>query len=628
MKRKGIWLLLSCLVVLSLLLASCAPAAPPAPTTPVKPTTPTTPTAPTAPTVPTTPTVSGAEMVKVQLTKKDGTKIEKLMEKPKYGGVYTLIPANPPRDFDPAYQEPSSLNTMVQTHNVLTTLEWSRGPSGTGEYSGDYSLHPMTFKTGMLAESWDVPDDTTIIYHIRKGVHFSLDPKNEASRLVNGREMTAEDVAFSISRNYSDIPKAVHRVRSLPEEWPVSVTTPDKWTVVVKSKPGKLDVVIANTSAWMIVIPPETVKKYGDLSDWKNSVGTGAFIIVDHVPNASVYFVRNPNYFQKDPFFPENQLPYLDGVKYLFITDTSTRIAGLRTAKIDGLYSRLMIGHNDMESLKKTNPQMNFKRVLKSDVEALHFVVNNPQLPWYDVRVRRALAMAIDREAIVRDYYQGDAIIHGAPVTPSSDFIAMYTPIEQFPSSVKEVYTYNPEKAKQLLAEAGYPKGFKITVTTSTEWDVDLLTLVKFYWAKVGVDLEIDIKERGVLTSMQANKSIKLAAWARTTGHSPYSFERYANPEAAASIGQIQDAHNDEVRDFINNNYVLNEQKVWPLLKEFYMYSLDKSWIIHMPAPYEYIPWQPWVKGYSGESVTGRSEYMGQTRYLWIDQALKKSMGF
>ncbi|MBI4187815.1 MAG: hypothetical protein HY529_01265, partial [Chloroflexi bacterium] len=310
------------------------------------------------------------------------------------------------------------------------------------------------------------------------------------------------------------------------------------------------------------------------------------------------------------------------------ITDTSTRIAGLRTAKIDGLYSRLMISPDDMESLKKTNPQMKFKQVLKSDVQTLQFVVNNPQLPWYDIRVRRALATAIDREAIARDYYGGQAMIHGAPLTPSSDFMPLYTPLEQFPPSVKEVYTYNPEKARQLLAEAGYPKGFKITVTTSTEYDVDLLSVVKFYFAKVGVDLQIDVRERAVFTSMAAGKSITQAAWARTTGHSPYSFERYANPQAAASIGQINDPHNYEVYDFIAANYMFNEEKVWPVLKEFYIYSLDKSWMIHMPAPYQYIPWQPWVKGYSGESEVGRSEYMGQTRYLWIDQDLKKSMGF
>lgn len=142
--------------------------------------------------------------------------------------------------------------------------------------------------------------------------------------------------------------------------------------------------------------------------------------------------------------------------------------------------------------------------------------------------------------------------------------------------------------------------------------------------------MNIDVKERTVYTSMSAEGStaIKEAAWATTTGHSPYSFERYAKTPGGTGVGRIDDPRNWEVRAFIFDNYMFNEQKVWPVLKEFFIYALDKAWMIHLPAPYQYVPWQPWVKSYSGESATGRGEYMGHPRYLWIDQALKKQMGF
>ncbi|MBI2979672.1 MAG: ABC transporter substrate-binding protein [Chloroflexi bacterium] len=634
MEKKIVWSLLGCLVVLSILLASCAPAAPVAPTTPTAPATPAIPTTPTttaAPTTPATSTATGAEMVKVTLKKLDSTVVEKMMEKPKYGGAYTTVHSEEPTVFDPALASVSSA-LHNQTNDRLIAYDWIRGPTGTGETTFNITLDVMTYQTGFLAESWEVPDDATIILHLRKGVRYGLDPNSEASRLVGGRELTAEDVVFSWTRNFSDIPKNYWRARQLPAEWPVSVTAPDKYTVIVKSNPGYIGTVISQVITWHMLYPPEPVKKYGDLREWKYMVGTGPFMLQDIVPGSSVTFVRNPNYWQKDPFFPQNQLPYVDTLKYLFIKDTSTLIAAVRTGKVDNLYQKTMVSPDDKNSLLRTNPQMQFRRI-GFNAMALKLVMNNPQLPWYDIRVRRALNMAIDREAIARDYYGGEAEIMGAPISPS-EFPNMYTPLKEQPESVQEMYTYNPEKAKKLLAEAGYPNGFKMKVDTSTQYDVDLLQLVKFYFAKISVNLEIAIKERAVYTSMTAGRTVMEAGWDAFDSDGPYAYH-YWTPTDPAAYGQIEPPQHTEhlnylmkARDETMKVFMFDETAAWPIMKKMFVYTLEQAWLVHMPSPYKYVLWQPWLKGYAGESVTGRGQYLGGAKYLWIDRELKKKMGF
>ena len=86
-----------------------------------------------------------------------------------------------------------------------------------------------------------------------------------------------------------------------------------------------------------MVVPPEVMQKYGDMTNWKNSVGTGPFMLTDWIPGSEAVYVRNPNYWMKDPIGPGkgNQLPYLDGVSIVILPDASTQQAALRTAKID-----------------------------------------------------------------------------------------------------------------------------------------------------------------------------------------------------------------------------------------------------------------------------------------------------
>ena len=98
---------------------------------------------------------------------------------------------------------------------------------------------------------------------------------------------------------------------------------------------------------------------YGDLNDWENVIGTGPFLITDYVSGSIIKFERNPNYWQNDPLNPGNQLPYVDEVKIMIMTDPSTRLAALRSAQLDYIANdRVPIYKEDADSLMATNPEL------------------------------------------------------------------------------------------------------------------------------------------------------------------------------------------------------------------------------------------------------------------------------
>ena len=114
------------------------------------------------------------------------------------------------------------------------------------------------------------------------------------------------------------------------------------------------------------------------------------------------------------------------------------------------------------------------------------------QKPFNDIRVRRAMNLAVNKKEIIDSFFGGNAELHTYPFPPS--FKDVYTPLEKLPPSARELYTYNPEKAKKLLAEAGYPNGFtfKAQISNASQTSMDLAAMVVAYLAKIGVNLELE----------------------------------------------------------------------------------------------------------------------------------------
>ncbi len=610
MKKNIARLAVSCLMVMALLLASCAPAATPTPTQTPTPTPKPTPT-------PMPAATAGTEMVVDSLGR--------LVEKPKYGGTVNFVYGTGVAYLDPIYGS-SRTPLLYLTNDKLLMPDLLKGPGGTVQWAGSHNMFPgLPVMVGSVAESWELADPVTLIFHIRKGIRYALNPASEASRLVGGREIIADDVVFSSKQCWENPNGYMYQTKGGAL---ASITAPDKYTVVVKSPSAERTAELLEAIVQQVdIFPKEVYDKYGNMANWQNSVGSGPFMLVDFLSGSCATFVRNPNWWFKDPFHPENQLPYVDKVKWLIIQDRSTMLAAVRAGKVDqiGGDPETSVSWQDAANLMKTNPDLKRARVLLAYVDIIFMKFGTK--PFDDIRVRRALSMAIDSPAIVRDLYGGNAEVNAYPIGPTPDWADVYTPLEKLPQSTRELFEYHPDKAKQLLAEAGYPSGFKTSIVTMTD-KADLVSLVASYWAKIGVDLEIEVKEKGVYTSLATNKTYKQMIMYAANFGSIWSLltVRTSAVGSASNPGGVADSRCDEAYRQIWANY-FDESQRRQILRDISVYILGQDYFIPTPAPYVYTFWQPWIKGYNGEyiwSFCSRDSWMS---YVWIDQKLKTSMG-
>jgi peptide/nickel transport system substrate-binding protein len=567
---------------------------------------------------PVSPVIS-QDTVKLTLKKLDGTTMEKTTRRPQYGGTLRILENLPSKSFDPFLTAQYFNGYRYFTNEALFYGDWYRSPAGTGEADFLYGFGGRTkLLAGAIAESWELPGNQKMVFHVRKGVHWWNKPP------TNGREITAEDVAWTMNRMFT-MPKTYFASYTNNKQNPTAIKVLDKYTVELTFPPNlPLGQILIEIGGNMPMYPPDVTQKFGDNTDWKNLTGTGPFMLVDFVSDSSNTYIRNPDYWQHNPLFPEDQLPYIDTVITFQINDGSTRQAAFRTGKLDSLY---MNSYEDYKTLKAQVPGLQSMKTLGGYHFVLSGRVDKQELPFHDLRVRQALNMAVNKQALIDSYYSGQADMLGFPIRNSPTF-PYYVPLDKQPASVQDLFKYDPEKAKKLLAEAGYPSGFKTNVVVNSTGDaVDLMSIIREDYLKVGVDMQIKPMESGVFTSVWNGRTHEQMIYGQTDPTNVYLL-LFAQVKTQWDTSYWQDPRVDKAIEVVSSNLLQNDAEVEKTLRDITPFILEQAWGVWLPAPYVFTTWWPWVNDFYGMHNVGYNAQGRVWTYTWIDQALKKSVGY
>src|SRR5262249_7779048 len=309
---------------------------------------------------------------------------------PKRGGTLAL------RLWDPPHWDPYlTLAFRTQIPYTFTHSRLVKHKAGPAVPPGTFAIE------GDLAESWSQPDDTTYIFKLRRGVRFHPKPP------VNGRELTAEDVVYSMERfrTVSGNPQA-YMLAALDK-----VEAVDRYTVKFTLKePFAWFLDILANPVTLAIVARECVEKFGDLKKAEAVVGTGPWMLDSYRPNVGYTLVRNPNYFLPG-------LPYIDRIEVFVDEDNGSRIAAFLGGKCDlGWEFPGSINRTDWvqikEQLKRRRPGL---QTLEYPTNvALKVVMRTDRAPFSDVRVRRAMSHALNRQGLIEAVLEGGGITNGA----------------------------------------------------------------------------------------------------------------------------------------------------------------------------------------------------------------------
>jgi ABC-type transport system substrate-binding protein len=555
---------------------------------------------------------------------------------PIYGGIIHLMLLSNPSTFDDASQGgPGGVPNSLFAQE-LWGGDWAKGPGGGyGTKQTDFgTLGYDTFsnKTGYLAQTWTVnlssdQAQATVVYEIRPGIHFALNAQIDGSRLVNGRELSVDDILAAMKQATTD-PKA-YIYRSNPELRNLDFSKTGPGEITIKVPVSNLVTAMSRMGDSLRIYPAEVRDK---MVDWKYSVGTGPFMFNDFVSSSSMTFIKNPSYWMRDPVGPGkgNQLPYAGGVEFFIIPDASTQLAATRTGKIDEIDT---LSWEDAGQLKKQSPQ------LLSSSNGGYFApggfamyMRTDRVPYSDIRVRRALMMATDFNSIKQNFNGGNGIIIGFPYQYYPEYAGLYAGVDDpaLPDSVKEQFVYSPDKAKKLLSDAGFPNGLKTSVLCSTS-QADYYSVIADMWNKVGVSLTINPVDTVQLTNLVNGQAYN--DFTSGVGLAPTPIYYSGNgingvPSALTNMSFVDDAKVKAWLPQIRTLAGTDPDKAMALAKQMAIYALDQAWAIQVPQYRTSTFWWPWLKNYSGEISIGYFNAANWTQFVWLDQELKRQMGF
>ena len=508
----------------------------------------------------------GEEKNETQVTATPG-----VVGQPKKGGTIHLSSSTAILSLDTSTTEGSTVAPYFYSYVVQTT-DW----------------HAPEYTIGDLAESWETPDDTHWIFHLRGDVNF----QNVAP--ANGRLLVAEDVVKSIDC-YRSVPGAP--AASLGwDQWTERYEAPDARTFKETTKKPYGYFLYDLGSPATAIMAMEAVDQFGDLKT--HVAGSGPYTLKSYDPNVALEILRNPTYYQ--------QYPYVDGLSVKVYTDDSAAQAAFRAGQIDAYNATTKPRADNVGNASGVTVQKFLDRIYTV------FMMNAVHEPKFkDERIREAVDLALDRKQMIDKLCFGDGELAGPvpPLWPAA------LPAEEIEAAYKRDVT----KAKQLLSAAGASDlTFDLSFGAYQD-NPDRAAIIKSNLAEAGITVNLQSADIGSwLNNLMSNNFVSTTFahlrylsdyiqinWAHSHGwgHNDTGYTGVDDPQVDAMLDQINGTIDDQARMKL-------EQDMQRLVLKRHGPTLT------LYEPYAYWAAYDYVKGY-----TPTSYGFGLYKYdYWIDK--------
>jgi peptide/nickel transport system substrate-binding protein len=376
-----------------------------------------------------------------------------------------------------------------------------------------------------LALSWTVVGTSTLEFTLRQGVTFH-----------NGEPFNADSVKFSVERMLAE-EEAPNRGKFTAID---SAEIVDDYTVQLHlNRPD--GTLFDSLTSRLAMLPPKYFQEVGTEGFAQAPVGTGPFRFVEWVPDDHVTLEANKDYWEGG----YKGLPEVDTVTFRPIPETATRMAELQTGGVDIVQD---VPIDQMDNLEAEGLVVVPDEAYQ--LQYVFFIADDESLPTHDVRVRRALNYAVDVDAIIENLLAGLGSRIASPIGPG--YLGYNPDVQPYP--------YDPDKARELLAEAGYADGFDATLDMTAAEHNDVIDAVTGYLADVGVNVTIQEFELGQFNQNwmdHAQSMLWAARWGNTPD--PQSIElfascngwitRYCNEDVTAHLEAARDTLDQKQRE-------------------------------------------------------------------------------
>jgi peptide/nickel transport system substrate-binding protein len=374
---------------------------------------------------------------------------------PRRGGVLLAVIGADPPTLDP-HQEGTfaTLQVVAPLYSTLLQIDPYSYPKIIGDVATDWKIST---------------DGLTYTFKIRSDIRFH-----------DGTPLTAADVKASYDKIVFP-PSGVRSIRKNAYTMVAGVEAPDATTVVFKLKYPSASLMDNLASPWNVIFPKKILDK--DLNYFlKNVMGSGPFKFKAYTRGSTFEAERNPDYFVKDR-------PYLNGYKFFISPETTVRAAAIRSGRAYIEFRDLPL--SEVEAIKR---QLGDKVTVQHTplVGQWGVAIQNTIKPFNDVRVRRALTLGIDRYTAGRVLFPLTGLRYvGGLMRPGTDWALPPAELEKLPGFGRDPER-NRAEAKKLLAEAGYPNGFKVVLKNRNVKlpYQDFAVFVIQEWRKIGVEAE------------------------------------------------------------------------------------------------------------------------------------------